>query len=124
MAAPITEFVGVYDADSTMWGEASYWIGARLGRRHCALCDITHGLFTRRKDWQQCVSELPVPFTTFHRNDAPHDVLLSAGDMFPIVLARRGDQLEIAVTRSELETFNSSASQFAEYLIALLHTAT
>ena len=33
-------------------GEARYWIGARLGRAHCALCDITHGLFTERDDWR------------------------------------------------------------------------
>ena len=27
----ITELIGVYDADSTLLGEVSYWIGARLG---------------------------------------------------------------------------------------------
>ncbi len=38
----VTTLFGVYDADATLWGEMSYWVGARLGVRHCGLCDITH----------------------------------------------------------------------------------
>jgi hypothetical protein len=66
--------IGVYDADGTFRGEVAYWIGARLGRRHCALCDITHGVFSERADWQTCRAELPVPFDTYHRNDMPEAV--------------------------------------------------
>jgi hypothetical protein len=39
----VVRLVGVYDADGTPRGEIAYWVGARLGRTHCALCDITHG---------------------------------------------------------------------------------
>ena len=39
----IVRLIGVYDANGTLSGELAYWIGARLGRRHCSLCDITHG---------------------------------------------------------------------------------
>ena len=38
----VRELIGVYDADATLWGEVSYWVGARLGQRHCSLCDIMH----------------------------------------------------------------------------------
>ena len=51
-----SEFIGVYNAESTVLGEVSYWFGARLGLRHCSLCDITHGLFTKRAEWQECES--------------------------------------------------------------------
>jgi len=74
-SSQFSEFIGVYNAESTVLGEVSYWIGARLGLRHCSLCDITHGLFTKRAEWQECESALPIPFTTFHINDAPADVL-------------------------------------------------
>lgn len=69
------EFIGVYDADGTLVGEVRYWIRARLGRTHCGLCEITHGLFTERADWRQCRDQLDVEFHTYHRNDAPADVL-------------------------------------------------
>ncbi|GDX28913.1 hypothetical protein LBMAG13_13430 [Actinomycetes bacterium] len=31
----MSQLIGVYDADATLWGEISYWVGARLGVRHC-----------------------------------------------------------------------------------------
>ena len=79
--------VGVYDADSTLRGEVSYWIGARLGRRHCSLCDITHGSIRRRPEWTACTDGLPVPFDTYHRNDQPDAVRAAAGGAAPVVVA-------------------------------------
>jgi len=70
-----TEFIGIYNAESTILGELSYWIGARLGVRHCSLCDVTHGLFAQRTEWKECVSSLHIPFTTLHINDAPADAI-------------------------------------------------
>ena len=79
--------VGVYDADSTLRGELSYWVGARLGRRHCSLCDITHGSIRRRPEWTACTDALPVPFDTYHRNDQPDAVRAAAGGEAPVVVA-------------------------------------
>jgi hypothetical protein len=89
-AAPtqrILRLVGVYDADSTMRGELAYWIGARLGRRHCSLCDITHGAVRQRSEWKTCQAGLPVPFDTFHRNDQPDTIRSAAGGQVPVVVA-------------------------------------
>lgn len=80
--------VGVYDADGTRMGEVAYWVGARLGRRHCALCDITHGAVRERREWRQCAEALPVPFETHHRDDQPADIRVAAGDLAPVVVAR------------------------------------
>jgi hypothetical protein len=112
----VVEFIGIYDADSTLWGEVSYWIGARLGRTHCSLCDITHGMFTEKSQWKTCRAELPVQFRTFHRNDAPNDALLVAEQHFPIVLVRTKAGIEIVMNREELERFHGSPEQFAEAL--------
>ena len=60
------EYIGVYNADASVWGEVSYWFGARIGVRHCSLCDVTHGLFRKRADWVQCAESLGVAFTTYH----------------------------------------------------------
>jgi hypothetical protein len=116
MENSIIEFIGIYDADSTVRGEISYWIGARIGRAHCSLCDITHGLFTPKKQWKQCANDLSVPFVTFHRNDAPADVLEVAQGKFPIVLARTSHALTIVVSPQELDSLESSPEQLAQLL--------
>ena len=121
----VTEFIGIYDADSTILGELSYWIGARLGKRHCSLCDITHGLFTERVEWQSCRDQLPVPFNTFHRNDAPHDVLGVAEGTFPCVLARdMNNQLMVVLIPADLEALEGSPEAMVDRLNAWYHSDT
>lgn len=119
MAGDITEFIGIYDADSTLIGEVSYWVGARLGTRHCSLCDITHGLFAERNDWRSCRERLLVPFTTFHRNDAPSDVLAVAAGHFPCVIARRNSELSVVLGPVDLELMNGSPEGLVDRLNAL-----
>jgi hypothetical protein len=116
----IDEFIGIYDADSTLRGELSYWIGARLGRTHCSLCDITHGVFTKKREWRQCSSQMSIPFRAYHRNDAPQDALDVADGSFPIVLARRNDSVAVVLTNAQLDAFKGSATLLTEYLESLL----
>lgn len=84
---PIRRLVGVYDADHTLRGELAYWVGARLGRAHCALCDITHGMFRQREEWRRCRDGLSVAFDTFHRDDQPDAVRTRVDAVVPCVVA-------------------------------------
>ena len=102
MPETVRELIGVYDADGTLIGEVRYWIGARLGRTHCGLCEITHGLFTERADWRQCRDQLDVEFRTYHRNDAPADVL-AVGSPAPFVVARTDRGLVALLGPAELD---------------------
>ena len=83
----LARLVGVYDADGTPWGEVAYWVGARLGRRHCSLCEITHGSIRQRPEWVACRDRLPATFETYHRNDQPDLVRDAAGGRAPVVVA-------------------------------------
>ena len=83
----IVRLVGVYNADSSRRGELAYWVGARLGRAHCALCDITHGLVRERSEWKACRTGLPVPFDTYHRDDQPNTIRSALEGVAPAVVA-------------------------------------
>lgn len=85
--ARVVRLVGVYDADGSLAGELRYWVGARFGRAHCALCDITHGLVRERADWRECRATLPVDFATYHRDDQPDAVRAATGDRAPVLVA-------------------------------------
>lgn len=112
----IDELIGVYDADSTIIGEVSYWIGARLGRTHCSLCELTHGVFTQKSEWKTCSRNLAVPFVTFHRNDAPVDVIECAAGQYPVVMARLGTRLKVILDRDGLEKFGGNTELFGNWL--------
>ena len=89
MTEAIVRFVGVYNAESTLRGELGYLIGARHGRAHCALCDITHGLVRERSDWKTTRARLPIPFDTYHLNDQPANIRAALGGVAPAVVAER-----------------------------------
>ncbi len=83
----VRRLVGVYDADGTVLGEVSYFVKARLGRAHCALCDITHGLVRERDEWRSARRALPVEFVTYHRDDQPDEVRAVTAGLLPSVVA-------------------------------------
>jgi hypothetical protein len=113
-AERIIRLIGVYDADSTMRGEVAYWIGARLGRRHCSLCDITHGSIRQRPEWTTCRAGLPVPFDTFHRNDQPDTARAAAGGQAPVVVAETEVGQVLLLSPAELDACGGSVDRLVE----------
>ena len=83
----IVALVGVYHANGTLTGEVAYWVGARLGRRHCALCDITHGTFRAKPEFAACRADLAVPFTTVHLDERSPEVAAVTETCTPSVVA-------------------------------------
>jgi hypothetical protein len=116
----IQRLVGIYDADSSVRGELTYWIGARLGRAHCALCDITHGLLRERADWKRLKAGIPVPFLTFHRDDRPTEITAAVGEIVPVVVAHASDGVVRLLGPRELEACAGSPQD----LIAAIQHAT
>ena len=104
----IARLVGVYDADGTVRGELAYWVGARLGRRHCSLCTITHGSVRPRPEWKACKAALPVRFDTFHRDDQPEAVRAASGGQAPVVLAQTDSGYVLLLEPRDLEACDGS----------------
>ena len=115
-ARRILGLVGVYDAEGSLRGELTYWVGARLGRAHCALCDITHGTFGERDDWRECRASLPVPFTTFHRDDQPAAVRDLLGAHLPAVVAVIGAGHVLLVGPETLDVCHGSPGALVDAL--------
>lgn len=117
----IVRLVGVYDAEGTVRGEVAYWIGARLGRRHCSLCEITHGTVRERSDWKACRAGLPVPFDTYHRNDQPTSIRAATNGTAPVVVAETDTDIVVLLTPDDLEACGGSIDRLVE---AIEHAAT
>jgi hypothetical protein len=116
----VRRLIGVYDADGSLRGELSYWVGARVGRAHCALCDLTHALVRERGDWKACRASLPVPFALYHRDDQPADVRAAADRDAPYVLADTGSGLVVLLDRAALDACQGDLDRFTATLDAAL----
>lgn len=119
----IQRLIGIYNANGTLRGEISYWVGARLGRAHCALCDITHGPVKKRRGWQQCEAGLPVPFATFHLDDQPDAVRTLLGDTAPGVVADTDRGLIELLGPAAIEACAASPSNLADALTEAARSA-
>ena len=114
----VTALVGVYDADGTLTGELRYWVGAHLtGTAHCALCNITHGLFREKAGWREVVEELPLPFEAVHLDERSPEVAEASEGRTPCVLAARTDgSVDILLGPGELEAMGGEPSHLASAL--------
>lgn len=110
----IVGLIGVYDADHTLRGEAAYWIGARLGRRHCSLCDITHGTFRQRPEWKACRAGLPIPFHTYHRDDQPDAARDAAQGRAPVVVAETDTGHVLVLGPADIEACDGSVDRLVD----------
>jgi hypothetical protein len=103
-AGPVVErLVGVYHAEGSLRGELAYGIGKLLGRAHCALCDITHGVVRRRPAIDEWVAGLPVPMTFVHLDERDATVRAASEGRTPCVLALTGAGARLLLGPDELE---------------------
>lgn len=117
--ATVQRLVGVYDADGTWRGEVAYWIGARLGRTHCALCEITHSPFRERGAWRTCAAGLPVPFDTLHRDEQPPRLEVVTRGAVPCVVAETAADTVVLLDAGALEACDGAP----EALVAAIGSA-
>lgn len=99
----LVRIIGVYNAKGSFSGELSYFIGKRLGRTHCALCDVTHGLVSEKKEWTSAKTSLPTEFVTFHRDDQPDSVREAGGGVAPVVVAETTSGVSLLLGPDEIE---------------------
>ena len=123
MSEAIVRFVGVYNAESTLRGELGYWIGARLGRAHCALCDITHGLVRERSDWKACRAGLPIPFDMYYLNDQPANIRAALGGVAPAVVAETATRLLLLLGSDALDECAGSPDRLVKAIEAAVDQA-
>ncbi len=123
MPEELVRFVGVYNAEGTLRGELAYFIGARLGRGHCALCDITHGLVRKRDDWRACRAGLPIPFATYHLNDQPANIRAALGGVAPAVVAETATEVVLLLGPQALDDCAGSPDRLIEAIESAVDTA-
>lgn len=112
----VVEVVGVYDADHTLRGEVAYVVGKLLGRRHCALCDVTHSPVRRKREWDALVAASAVPVRAVHR-DERDAALVAATPVLPVVVGRLdGGGWVTLLEPDALETAGGSVERFAVLL--------
>jgi hypothetical protein len=115
---PVRRLIGVYNASGTPWGELTYWLKARTGIAHCALCDITHGSLREKTEWRECRAQLQVPFDTVHLNERDDTLRAFTQGRTPCVVAETSDGLVMLVDAAGLSSCGGSPTRLGEMITA------
>lgn len=87
----------------------------------CKLCQLTHGAFTERKAWKDFRQSHTLPMHFLHKDEFRKEFASKYGHAynFPVVLGNTGSELEVVVSRDELNALKTVSD-----LILLLQTRT
>jgi hypothetical protein len=116
----IERLIGVYDANGSAAGELAYWVRARLGRGHCALCDVTHGLFLEKDEWKQCRAGLPVPLDLVHLDERSPEVEQLTAGRVPCIVAQTGTGFEMFLTSTEIAACDGDPIALSDAIVSRL----
>ncbi len=115
---------GVYHANGGLVGELAYVFGKIRGTAHCALCDITHGPFSKKPEWRELELELGIPVRLVHLNERSPELLAATGDRTPTLMLETEDGFTEVISPEELEEVGGSVAEFRARLEAVLSSTT
>ncbi len=110
----------IYDANSSLVGELKYWLGSWVGATHCALCDITHHKFGKRRTFTECAGRLGVPIEYLHRNQLGTELAALTVGKLPCVVGHAAEGDVILLAGDQLEGFSGDVDAFDSALSAAL----
>lgn len=111
------KIIGIYNANGSLLGEMRYVFDKVFFKKHCALCDITHGMsYKAKRTWLERVERFPIPIETLHLDEISDDIRQVVADKVPCVVMFEGDSINIVMSDEELQACDSDPEQFFEML--------
>ena len=111
------KIIGIYNANGSLLGEMRYLFDKVFLKKHCALCDITHGMSYKAKStWLEQVERFPIPIETLHLDEISNDIRQVVADKVPCVVIVDGDSINIVMSNEKLQACNSNPERFFERL--------
>ena len=113
-----TQYFAIYDADGSLAGEVAYTLGKIAGRRHCALCDISHGWNPRGKAVWRDGAQLACRVQWLHRDEQSREMFEYTRGRLPMVLAQTGSAFHTLLGTAALEVCGGEYPAFVAALSA------
>lgn len=111
------KIIAIYNANGSLLGEMRYVFDKVFFNKHCALCDITHGMSYKAKTtWLEQVESFAIAIETLHLDEINDDIRQVVVDKVPCVVITEGDSINIVMSNEELQACDCDPEQFFERL--------
>jgi len=112
---PLEKITGIYHADGSLVGEMRYLVGKIRGTTHCALCEVTHGLVRKKRNFSALEERLPVPVELVHLDERDAELAAFTKDRTPAVVGHTSEGLVMLLGPGQLE-LDGKVERFAAAL--------
>lgn len=111
------KIIAIYNANGSLLGEMRYVFEKVFFQKHCALCDITHGMSYKAKStWLEQVESFAIPIETLHLDQINENIRQVVVDKVPCRVMVEGDSINIVMSNEELQACDSDPHLFFERL--------
>lgn len=107
---------GIYHANGGIGGELRYFLGKLSMNSHCYLCDITHNLVWKKRQWENLTHRLQVNIKLLHLNEQSQSMQEFTVDQTPCVIERVEEGYRMLINRFQLRECHGEVSIFEEIL--------
>ncbi len=116
----IKKIFGIYHANGGMMGDLSYLAGKIFANRHCTLCDITHRMAWKKKEWSECEVSFELPISLLHLNERTPALREFTEGKTPCVVGETDAGFVTLLDADMLASFGGSVDDFSSGLKAAL----
>lgn len=112
-------FFLIYDADQSIRGELSYFVGHALGTLQCALCDISHGPLRQKRAWKVWLGDMDTQgheVRPIHRNQMTPELRDFVDGRLACVVEQRDGAYSMILSPTELAQCNGQVRALAAML--------
>ena len=107
---------GIYHANGGLIGKLVYSFRKMFGRKHCFLCDITHGHLWKKDQWIQFVRQSDWPIELIHLDEQIEELMIFTEDRTPCVILETEQGYRELLDSRALKGCDSDVSNFIEVL--------
>ena len=116
MVAVAQKIYCIYNAEGSIKGELKYLYEKYFKDINCSMCDITHGVFTHKKKWENNCSASHLNIECLHLDELTKDIKNLVINEAPCVVAQVNSTNKIVINNKELANMGGDVDSFFSHL--------
>ncbi len=111
-----SKIYGIYHANNGLIGKLAYSFRKVISRKHCSLCDITHGSLRKKDQWIQFIRLSDWPIELIHLDEQIEEMRIFTDDRTPCVILETEEGYRELLNSRALERCKGDVANFIEML--------
>ena len=111
------ELFGIYHANGGIIGELAYAFGKVTGRAKCELCDITHSIAWKKREWKNLVDKTGIDIKLIHLNEQSVKMRAFTSGKTPCVVYESEGNFHELLSKADLQNCHGKVNIFENVLV-------